>query len=67
MKVLHINAVSGIRSTGRICAEIIESLHKDGHKGYIAYADGKRQNKIGNKFDRMSALSRINGNRDVFL
>lgn len=70
MKVLHINAVSGIRSTGRICAEIIESLHKDGHKGYIAYADGKRSKgyKIGNKFDRMchGLLSRITGKQGCF-
>ena len=70
MKILHINAVSGIRSTGRICSEIIESLHKNGHKGYIAYSDGikSRGYKIGNKFDHKchSLLSRISGKQGYF-
>jgi hypothetical protein len=40
MKVLQINAVSGIRSTGRICVDIADYLNKNGDEGYIAYSDG---------------------------
>lgn len=70
MKILHINAVSGIRSTGRICSEIIGYLNENGHRGYIAYADGvkSRGYKIGNKFDRKchALLSRISGKQGYF-
>lgn len=37
MKVLLINSVCGIRSTGRICTDIAEELEKQGHKVKIAY------------------------------
>ncbi len=37
MKVLQINSVCGIRSTGRICTDIAESLEKQGHQCKIAY------------------------------
>lgn len=37
MKVLQINVVCGIRSTGRICTDIAEMLTKDGHECKIAY------------------------------
>lgn len=37
MKVLMINSVCGIRSTGRICTDIAESLKNDGHICKIAY------------------------------
>lgn len=70
MKVLHINAVSGIRSTGRICSEIIDYLNYNGHKGYIAYSDGIKSKgyKIGSKFDRKchALLSRISGMQGCF-
>lgn len=70
MKILHINAVSGIRSTGRICSEIIECLNKNGHKGYIAYSDGIKAKgyKIGTKFDHRchALLSRITGRQGYF-
>ncbi|NLK27113.1 MAG: glycosyltransferase [Clostridiales bacterium] len=70
MKVLHINAVSGIRSTGRICSEIIAFLHENGHKGYIAYSDGlkARGYKIGTKFDHKchALFSRISGKQGYF-
>ena len=70
MKILHINAVSGIRSTGRICSEIIEFINKNGHKGYIAYSDGikARGYKIGTKFDHKlhALLSRISGKQAYF-
>lgn len=37
MKVLMINSVCGIRSTGRICTDIAELLEKQGHDCNIAY------------------------------
>lgn len=56
MKVLMINSVCGIRSTGRICTDIAEILEEQGHECKIAYG---RENvpekyekyaiKIGNK------------------
>ncbi|CUH92839.1 glycosyltransferase [Herbinix luporum] len=70
MKILHINAVSGIRSTGRICFEIIEHINENGHEGYIAYSDGikSRGYKIGSKLDRKchGLLSRISGKQGYF-
>lgn len=37
MKVLMINSVCGIRSTGRICTDIAETLQNEGHECKIAY------------------------------
>ena len=37
MKVLMINSVCGIRSTGRICTDIAEELERQGHEVKIAY------------------------------
>lgn len=37
MKVLQINSVCGIRSTGRICTDIAEILEQQGHECKIAY------------------------------
>lgn len=37
MRVLMINSVCGIKSTGRICAEMAEKLERDGHQVKIAY------------------------------
>lgn len=37
MKVLMINSVCGIRSTGRICTDIADELTKQGHQVKIAY------------------------------
>ena len=37
MKILMINSVCGIRSTGRICTDIAEQLEKEGHECKIAY------------------------------
>lgn len=37
MKVLMINVVCGIRSTGRICAELAEQMIADGHEVKVAY------------------------------
>jgi glycosyltransferase involved in cell wall biosynthesis len=58
MKVLMINVVCGIRSTGRICTDLATELEKQGHEVKIAYG---RENvpeqfqkyavRIGNDFD----------------
>ena len=37
MKVLQINSVCGIRSTGRICTDIADTLKKYGHDCKVAY------------------------------
>ncbi len=37
MKLLQINSVCGIRSTGRICTDIAEILRQEGHECKIAY------------------------------
>jgi glycosyltransferase involved in cell wall biosynthesis len=58
MKVLMINTVCGIGSTGRICTDIADILEKEGHEFKIAYGRGtvpekykKNALKIGNNFD----------------
>ena len=40
MRILMINVVCGIRSTGRICTDIALSLEKQGHEVKIAYGRG---------------------------
>lgn len=54
MKVLQINAVSTISSTGRTCSELADYLNNSGHEGYVAYSAGIPYlygYKIGSKFD----------------
>lgn len=53
LKILQINTVCGIGSTGRIAADIHNMLIKQGHDSYIAYGRESAQNcetsiKIGN-------------------
>lgn len=71
MKVLQINAVSGIRSTGRIVTEISDYLDNNEHEGYIAYSDGipyKKGYKIGSKIEKKlhGLLSRLFGTQAYF-
>ena len=71
MRVLQINAVNGIRSTGRIVAEISDYLNNTGHDGYIAYSDGvayKNGYKIGSKVETKlhGLFSRIFGTQAYF-
>lgn len=71
MKILQINAVSGIRSTGRTCVEIADYLNKNGDEGYIAYSDGlpyAKGYKIGTPFEiKLHGLfSRIFGMQAYF-
>ena len=68
MKVIQINSVCGIRSTGRICTDLADVLLQDGHECKIAYGResvpekyGKIAIRIGNDLDaKLHALqSRI--------
>ncbi len=45
MKVLLINSVCGIGSTGRICTDIADELFLEGHEVKIAYGRGNVPNK----------------------
>lgn len=58
MKILMINVVCGIRSTGRICTDIAQVLESEGHKVRIAYGRGNVPNqykkyaiRIGSEID----------------
>lgn len=56
MRILQINSVCGIGSTGRIATDIHQILEETGHESYIAYGRGEAINcanniKIGNKID----------------
>lgn len=56
MKVLQINSVCGIRSTGRIATDIHSILESQGHESYIAYGRENPMNsnhtiRIGSKMD----------------
>lgn len=71
MIVLQINAVNGIRSTGRTTLEIAEYLNNNGHEGYIAYSDGNsyyKGYKIGTTVDKKlhALFSRISGLQAYF-
>lgn len=71
MKVLHINAVSGIKSTGRIVVEIANYLNSYGNEGYIAYSAGlpyEKGYKVGSPLEtKLHGLySRIFGTQAYF-
>lgn len=58
MKILMINVVCGIRSTGRICTDLARALEEQGHEVKIAYGRGtvpgqyeKYAVRIGNNID----------------
>ena len=59
MKILIINSVCGIRSTGRICTDLAENLSREGHEVKIAYGremvpekHAQYAVKIGSDFDQ---------------
>lgn len=71
MRVLQINAVNGIRSTGRTVKELADCLNDCGHEGYIAYSDGTSYEKgflIGSSFEKKlhALLSRLTGLQGYF-
>lgn len=56
MRVLQINSVCGVGSTGRIATDLHSILKEQGHESYIAYGRGEAKNcdnaiKIGNRLD----------------
>lgn len=66
MKVLQINSVCGVGSTGRIATDIHHILKEQGHESYIAYGRDLPLNcdtaiRIGTKYDNYAhvALTRI--------
>jgi glycosyltransferase involved in cell wall biosynthesis len=72
MKILQINAVNGILSTGRTTLEMAKELELLGHEAYIAYAwpdsYGEHSYRIGCRLDRKvhALCSRIFGLQAYF-
>lgn len=71
MRVLNINAVSGLSSTGRICTEIANYLNHNKHEGFIAYSSGipyYKGYKIGTSVDvkKHGLSSRLFGTQAYF-
>lgn len=61
MKILMINVVCGIRSTGRICTDLATELEKQGHEVKIAYG---REN-VPEQFQKYAV--RVGTNLNVYL
>lgn len=61
MRILMINSVCGIRSTGRICTDLAEMLEKQGHEVKIAYG----RESVPEKYQKYAV--RIGSNLDVKL
>ena len=59
MKILMINSVCGVGSTGRICTDLALELEKQGHKVKIAYGRGSSPKQ----FDRFAV--KIGSDADV--
>jgi len=62
MKVLMINSVCGIRSTGRICTDLAKELEAQGHEVKIAYG---RVEEVPEQFQKYAV--RIGSNLDLNL
>jgi len=71
MHILQINAVYGMRSTGRTVKELDNYLKKNGHKSTIAFSEGetiKNGYKIGSSLEKKihALMSRITGLQGYF-
>ena len=57
MKIVQINSVCGVGSTGRIAVDIAEAAKKRGHLSYVAYGHGKASYPnvyhIGNRIEHL--------------
>lgn len=62
MRILLINCVCGIKSTGRICTDLAEKLEKEGHEVKIAYG---REESVPEKYQKYAV--RIGNDLDVKL
>jgi len=69
MKIVQINAVYGVGSTGRIAQDIATQLRNQGHESYVFWATGCREDgnahliRVGNTLDHKlhALLRRIDG------
>lgn len=72
MKILQINAVGQIKSTGRTCRELAQHINQlEGHSCYTAFSIGTEDEfgyQIGNKRDAKlhALLSRVTGKQAYF-
>ncbi len=72
MKIVQINAVNAVYSTGRSCLELQEYLTERGHVALTAYASGPsrspRDYRIGTRLDQKchALLSRLTGKQAYF-
>jgi len=71
VKILQINAVNGIKSTGRTTKEMADFLNDNGYEGYVAYSAGmlyEKGYKIGTQFEKKvhAFYSRLFGKQAYF-
>jgi putative colanic acid biosynthesis glycosyltransferase len=72
VKVLQINTVAGIGSTGRTVIELVNALAEDGQDCYIAYGQGtsscRKSFKIGSRIENHlhNVLSRLIGKQGYY-
>lgn len=71
MKIVQINAVNGIKSTGRSTEELSDFIKKEGHESYIIHSEGTTNcdsYKIGNTIEKKvhGLLSRISGKQGYY-
>ena len=73
MKILQINTVYAIKSTGRTCAEVEQALAQMGHESCTAYGNGKKESspnayQIDTKIEYLfhNFMSRLTGLEGYF-
>lgn len=71
MRILHVNAIHELKSTGRMCKELSEVARTNGHESVVAYATGPDTGtgyRIGSELDhkRHALLSRLSGKQGYF-
>jgi glycosyltransferase involved in cell wall biosynthesis len=72
MKVLQINTVYGIKSTGRTCVEVEHALHLGGHECYTAYGNKRNNSEFSYRIGSSSEyyfhniMARITGLQGYF-